>query len=427
MKVAKEKIKDLKYNLAFVVSSDDFEKELETQILDFAQNHKEKGFRKGHVPVDVIKSKYENHFINDVLNSIVNKSVSEYCKDKKITPVSNPKLTVDEFVRGKDIKFSVEFEILPEIKDIDFSKITVTKKIAIATDREVNDSLKNIADSRHTLKDVVEKRVTKNGDVVDINFVGSVDGVEFKGGKADNHMLELGSHSFIDNFEDQLLKKNVGDELDVNVKFPKDYGEASLAGKKAVFKVKINAIKEKIVPEINDEFAKQLNRKDLADLKIYVKELLDKNYETTAKNIMKSDLLEKLGSESFDVPEVLVEQELDYMMYQFKNLDQKAQDKKRDELKKQAVSRVKLGLVLAEIGKKEKLQITEQDIQNAVMQEAMKYPTQAKQIFEYYTKNQNALETLKAGAFEEKVLDFILGKVTVKEKKVDPKDLIEKE
>ena len=425
MKVAKEKIKGLKYNLAFIVSSDDFEKGLESQMIEFAQNHKEKGFRKGHVPVDVIKSKYENHFINDVLNNVVNKSVNEYCVDKKITPIHNPKLTIDEFVRGKDIKFSVEFEVLPEIKDIDFSKITLTKKVAKATDKEVMDSLKNIAESRHTLKDVAEKRQTKNGDVVDINFVGFVDGVEFKGGKADNHMLELGSHSFIDNFEDQLLKHNVGDELEVNVKFPKDYGETSLAGKKALFKVKINAIKEKVVPEVNDDFAKELKKKDLADLKVYIKDLLEKNYETSAKNIMKNDLLEKLGSESIDVPEILVEQELDYMMYQFKNLDEKSQEKKRDELKKQAISRVKLGLILAEVGKREKLQITDADIQNAVMQEAMKYPTQAQQVFEYYTKNQNALETLRAGDFEDKVLDFILSKVTIKEKAVDAKDLKE--
>ncbi len=425
MKVAKEKIKGLKYNLAFVIPSDDFEKSLEAQIIEFAQNHKEKGFRKGHVPVDVIKSKYENHFINDVLNNVVNKSVNEYCVDKKITPIHNPKLTIDEFVRGKDIKFSVEFEVLPEIKDIDFSKITLTKKVATATDKEVMDSLKNIAESRHTLKDVAEKRQTKKGDVVDINFVGFVDGVEFKGGKADNHMLELGSHSFIDNFEDQLLKHNVGDELEVNVKFPKDYGETSLAGKKALFKVKINAIKEKVVPELNDDFAKELKRKDLADLKTYIKELLEKNYETSAKNIMKNDLLEKLGSESIDVPEILVEQELDYMMYQFKNLDKKEQDKKKDELKKQAISRVKLGLILAEVGKREKLQITDADIQNAVMQEAMKYPIQAQQVFEYYTKNQNALETLRAGAFEDKVLDFILSKVSIKEKVVDAKDLKE--
>ena len=295
---------------------------------------------------------------------------------------------------------------------------------------DVDEAIKNIANSRYTFEEITEDRKTKNGDVVDINFVGSVDGVEFEGGKADNYPLELGSGAFIPGFEDQLIGKSKGDDVDVNVEFPKDYGHEKLAGKKALFKVKINTIKEKKVPAIDDKFAVDLKRKDLADLKVYVKELLEQNYETSSKHLMKDEVLDKLAEEKIDVPESLINQEVDFMFAQYKQanpnekMDEKAEAKKKDELRKQATSRVKLGLILADLGKKNEIKIDQNEIQNAIMQEAMRYPNQAQQVFEYYTKNAQATEAIKAGIFEDKVLDVILSKVKVKEKEVSASDLM---
>ncbi len=429
MQPIKEKIKGIKYELSFEISSDDFEKKLTEQLAEFAKNHEEKGFRKGHVPMDVIRSKYENHFIGDVINTLINETLFEYCKSKDINPAAAPNVKVDSFVRKEPLKFSADFEIIPEIKDIDFSKISVEKKVAKATEKEINEAIKNIAESRHTVEEITENRKTKKGDIVDINFVGSVDGKEFEGGKADNYPLELGSGAFIPGFEDQLIGKTKGDDVDVNVEFPKDYGHEALAGKKALFKVKINAIKEKKIPAIDDKFAVDLKRKDLADLKSYVKELLEKNYETSSKNLMKDEILDKLADEKIDVPETLVNQEVEFMFSQYKQtnpnekMDEKAENKKKDELRKQATSRVKLGLILADIGKKENVQIEQNEIQQAIMQEAMRYPAQAQQIFDYYTKNAQATEAIKAGIFEDKVLDLITSKVKVKEKEVSVSDL----
>ena len=224
MQPVKEKIKGIKYSLAFEVESADVEAELEKQLLKFAETHEEKGFRKGHVPLSVIRSKYENHFLNDTLNDTINKCMNEYYKAKNINPAAMPNIKIDNFVRGEKLKFSAEFEIVPEIKPIDFSKITIEKQVAKAGDKEINDSLKNIAESRYTLSEITEDRKTKKGDTVDINFVGSIDGVEFKGGKGDNYPLELGSGTFIPGFEDQLIGHKKGDNIDVNVEFPKDYG-----------------------------------------------------------------------------------------------------------------------------------------------------------------------------------------------------------
>ncbi len=430
MQPTKEKIKGIKYELSFEIPADVFETKLSEQLAEFAKNHEEKGFRKGHVPMDVIRSKYEGHFIGDVINNLINETLVSYCEEKKVNPAVAPQVKVDSFVRNEPLKFSADFEIIPEIKDIDFAKISVEKKVAKAGDKEIDEAIQNIANSRYVFEEIKDNRKTKKGDVVDINFVGSVDGVEFEGGKADNYPLELGSGAFIPGFEDQLIGKSKGDDVDVNVEFPKDYGHEKLAGAKALFKVKINAIKEKKVPAIDDKLAVELKRKDLADLKQYVKELLEKNYETASKNLMKDEVLDKLADEKFDVPESLVNQEVEFMFAQYKQtnpnekMDEKAEAKKKDELKKQATSRVKLGLILADIGKKNEVKIEQNEIQNAIMQEAMRYPNQAQQVFEFYSKNTQALEGIKAGIFEDKVLDVVLSKVKTKEKEVSASDLM---
>ncbi len=423
MQPTKEKVKGIKYELSFEIPTEEFETKLNEQLTEFAKTHKEKGFRPGHVPMEVIKQKYEGHFIGDVINSLINESLSSYCKEHDITPAIQPNIKVDSFVRNEPLKFSADFEILPHIKDIDFSKITLEKKVAHATDKEVNESLENIAKSRYTTEPVSSDRKTKSGDIAVIDFEGFEGGKAFEGGKGENYPLELGSNTFIPGFEDQVIGHSKGDSFDVNVEFPKDYGHAQLAGKPAVFKVKINEIKEKKIPEINDAFAVELQRKDLADLKSYVKELLEQNYETASKNMMKDELLDKLADEKIELPESLINQEVEYMFHQFQHttsekLDEKAEKKKKEELKKQAENRVKLGLIIADIGKKEKVEITQNDIQQAIMAEAMRYPQQAGQIFEYYQKNPSAAEAIRANVFEEKVLDLILSKIKTKEKEV---------
>lgn len=423
MQPTKEKIKGIKYELSFEIPTEEFETKLNEQLTEFAKTHKEKGFRPGHVPMEVIKQKYEGHFIGDVINTLINDTLSSYWKEHDITPATQPNVKVDSFVRNEPLKFSADFEILPAIKDIDFSKITLEKKVAHATDKEINESLENIAKSRYTTEPVSSDRKTKKGDIAVIDFEGFEGGKAFEGGKGENYPLELGSNTFIPGFEDQVIGHAKGDSFDVNVEFPKDYGHEKLAGKPAVFKVKINDIKEKKIPEINDAFAVELKRKDLADLKSYIKELLEQNYETSSKNMMKDELLDKLADEKIELPESLINQEVEYMFHQFQHttsekLDEKAEKKKKEELKKQAEGRVKLGLIIADIGKKEKIEITQNDIQQAIMAEAMRYPQQAGQIFEYYQKNQSAMEAIRANVFEEKVLDLILSKVKTKEKEV---------
>jgi trigger factor len=337
---------------------------------------------------------------------------------------------LDGFVRGQGLKFSCDFEIIPPIPEIDFSRIAVEKPVAKAGDREVDEAIRNIAESRHSTEELKTPRKTRKGDIAVIDFEGFEGGKPFEGGSGSDYPLELGSGSFIPGFEDQLVGRSKGDSLDVGVTFPKDYGHEALAGKKAVFKVAIKNVKEKIVPAIDDAFAKELKREDLADLRRYVKTLLEQNYENSAKSIVKDRLLDELAREKVEVPSSLVEQEVEYMLashsHDHSKMTEKEMAKERDGLRKSAESRVKLGLILADVGRREKIEVSQNDVQQAVMREAVRYPDQSRQVFEYYSKNRGAADALRAGIFEDKVLDFVLSKIRVKEKTVKPDELSKK-
>ena len=431
MSITKEQIKGIKYELSFELTGEDFESRLKGMLEKFASTHKEKGFRQGHVPMDVIRSKYEQHFIGDVMNELIGETMSAYFKDKGINPVASPSISVDSFVRGGAFKFSAQFDILPKIKDIDLSKIMIEKPVAKASDKDVDEAIQNIASSRHSSEEVKENRKAVKGDIAIIDFEGFVDGKAFEGGKGSDHRLELGSGAFIPGFEDKLIGKTKGPH-EINVTFPKDYGHAALAGKQALFKVELKGLRKKIVPEINDEFARELQRESLADLKKYVRELLEKNYMNAAVSVMKDRLLDELTKEKIDLPESLVEREAEYLLgeharHRQTEPDEKEAKKEKEEFRSQAQRRVKLGLIVAHIGTREKIEVSEDDIQQALLKETMRYPSeQASQIFDYYAKNKSAKESLKAGLFEEKVIDFILSKTKVKEKPVSAKELMKR-
>ena len=299
---------------------------------------------------------------------------------------------------------------------------------------EVEKALNYIAQSRRETVKVEEDRAAANGDTVVIDFVGSVDGVEFQGGKGNNYPLELGSNSFIPGFEDQLVGKKAGDKVDVNVTFPENYHAKDLAGKASVFAVEIKELRAAKAVEINDEFAKSLGEENLDKLKAAIAERIKGDYEAASKMKLKRQLLDNLDSEySFDVPAGLVDAEYKSIVDQyeqakkFNQLDESEKAKSEEELlaeyKDIAVRRVKLGLLLSEIGKNAKVTITPDDINKAIMNEAKKYPGQEKAVFDYYLKNKQAIEALKAPVFEEKIVDYVIGQSNVSEKIVSIEEL----
>ncbi|MCT4552069.1 MAG: trigger factor [Alphaproteobacteria bacterium] len=435
MSLSKEKIKGLKYNLSFEVSKELFEEELMKKLTAYQKHADIKGFRKGHVPLDVIRQKYEDSFISETMNEAINTELSSYLKEKNLSPATQPQIEITSFVKDKELKFTAELEVLPEIKDkdIELSKITVEKKVAKVTDQVIETSLKQLAESRTSTAKLEKDRATKKGDVAIIDFEGFIDGEAFPGGKGEKHNLELGSNSFIEGFEDQLIGKNKGDELEVNVTFPKEYHAKEFAGKPAMFKVKIHDIRAKVPVKIDDELAKQVGRKDLEDLKNSIKEMTQDHYESLSKNGMKDLVLDELAKVKITLPESLIEQEFNAMWKPFEQQikedklseenKKKGEKKLKAEQKELAEKRVKLGLLVAEIGKKAEIKVDENDAQQAIMQEAMRFPGQHEQVFKYYNENPQAMQMLRAQLFEAKILDHIVSQVKTKEKEVKPEEL----
>ncbi len=424
----------LAQTLKIKIPAKTFADKMTARLEQIQKEAKIQGFRPGKAPLEMIRQKYENAVKGEVLDDLVNEEVAKELKAKDMRPAMQPKVQMDKFEEGKDITLTVEFEALPKVKVGAFDKIKIDRMSAMAGDKEVQESLDKLAATKKTTEPVADKRATKKGDVVVIDFVGSIDGKEFKGGAGKGYYLDLGSNTFIPGFEDQLIGKNVGDSVDVNVTFPENYHAKELAGKKALFKTDIKELRAWKGPEVNDEFAKQFGLENLTKLKEAIKAELDKEYGRVARMHAKRALLDALAAEyDFDIPEGMVDAEFKGIWAQYEQakknnqLDEDDKKKSEDALKKEykgiAERRVRLGLLLAQIADENKVQVTKEDMQNALMAEARRYPGQEAQVFEYYTKNPQAMDALRAPVFEEKIVDFLLGKIKVTEKPVSVADL----
>ncbi len=435
MKVTEQKAEGLKKKYQVVIEHKDFEEKVEQKLNDVAKNVKLPGFRPGKAPKEMLKQKYRTSVMGEALDEIVRDAADQVVKENKLKLALRPNISITKFDEGKDIEFDIEAEILPEIKVGDFSEIKVEKLMAEVPAEEVEKALQYIVSSRReTAKIEDAAHQAAKGDTLIIDFVGSIDGVEFPGGKGNDYPLELGSGTFIPGFEDQLIGAKAGDKVEVKVKFPEDYHAKELAGKDSVFAVTVKEMREPKAVELNDEFAKSIGEESLDSLKESIKNRIKADYENTSKLKLKRNLLDKLDEAyKFDVPESLVEEEFKSIEAQYKRakelnqLDEHEKNTPEEELmkeyKKIAERRVKLGLLLSEVGAEAKVTVTADDLNKAIMNEAKKYPGQEKAVFDFYLKNAKAVEALRAPVFEEKIIDFVLDKVKVEEKTVSVEEL----
>ncbi|MDR3126239.1 MAG: trigger factor [Rickettsiales bacterium] len=420
----KEKINGANWRASFSVPPEEVEERIAKLLSDFQTRHAERGFRRGRVPMALIRKKYEVSFVQDAVDALLNETFDAYIDEKGVQVAGRPNVSIDKFERPGTLEFSVDFGVIPPVPEIDFSKITIERLKAEAGDREIDEALKNLAESRRSAEPLAAPRKSRKGDMLTIDFTGFIDGEEFEGGKASGHMLELGSGSFIPGFEDKLTGYGIGDDAEVSVTFPKDYGVEKLAGKKALFKVSIKDIREKKVPEINDGFAKELGRESLADLRGYIKELLEGRYAENAKSLARNEVLEALAKTKVDAPDSLVESEVEFMLAGHDHAhDEKTAEKEKKELRPEAERRVRLGLIVADIGKRENVRISPEEVRRGIMAEAMARPAQSQRIIEYYSENPRAEDAVRAGIFEDKTLDLILSRVNSREKKISADEL----
>ncbi len=434
MNIKEVKSEGLSREYEVTISAADFEATVEKKLKEISKNVSMAGFRAGKVPFAMIKQKYQGNAMSEAVDDLLRDGVNEVLKEKKVRPVFTPDVELTKFEEGKDILFKVSMDIMPEIELKDFSAIKIEKPVAEVPAEEVEKALNYMAESRRDSVKVEEDRATVKGDIAVIDFVGSIDGVEFAGGKGEAYPLELGSNSFIPGYEDQLIGKKAGEVVNVKATFPETYHAKDLAGKEALFVTTIKEIRTIKKAEINDEFAKSMGEENLDKLKETVKSRIAQDYDTASKMKAKRALLDALNKAyKFDVPAKLVDMEYDSIVKQYENakknnqLDEDEKSKKEEDLLKEykeiAIRRVKLGLLLAEVGNEAKIEVTQEDINKAIMNEAQRYPMQAKAIFDFYLKNKEAIERLRTSVYEEKVIDYVLSKVETKEKTVSVEDL----
>lgn len=434
MNVKEGKSKGLNKKYTVTLAAADFAAEVSKKLSSIAKTVKFPGFRAGKAPLAMVEQKYRPAVLEEVLDDMVRDAVNKVIEDNKLRPAVTPDVKIEKFEDGKDIEFTVETEVLPEIEPGDFSKISLTKYTAKVPAEEIDKALKYMAESRRDTVKVEKPRAAKKGDIAVIDFDGKIDGKEFHGGKGENYPLELGSNTFIPGFEEQLTGHKPGETVDVKVTFPENYHAKDLAGKEAVFTTAIKELRTYKPAEINDELAKAAGAKDLDDLKKQIEDRILEDYAATARIKLKRDLLDVLDKEyKFDVPQKLVDAEFNAIKQQYdyakahNQLDDS--EKNRDEkdilaeYKDIALRRVKLGLLLSEIGSKAEITLTPDDINKAILNEAKKYPGRERYVLDYYTKNKQAVEALRAPAYEEKIVDHILSKAKVKDSEVTVEEL----
>ncbi len=436
MKFKELKAEGLNREYEVSVSATDVDSRVSKRLEQVGKQVKIPGFRPGKVPARILNERYGQAVMGEILEQLVNENVTKLCEDKDIRPAMQPKIDVKTYDREKGLEFDVKVELLPEVKHIDYTKLSLTKKVVEVSEDEINQSLEKIASSHSSSEALKTKRALKEGDVAVIDFIGRVNGAEFAGGKGNDYSLELGSHAFIPGFEEQVVGHKSGETFDVNVTFPENYGAKELAGKDAVFEVTVKELHKRVAAKVDDELAKKLGLEDLAALKDAVKSQHEKQYESFSRNHIKRDLLDALdGKYTFDLPPSLLQQELDNIVAQWKqqkenqpeHLGEDA-DKTEEEIIKEykpiAERRVRLGLVLTDLGRKENIQVTDEDRRQAIFKEAQRYPGQEQQVFEFFQKNPQALNSLEAPILEEHVVDLIIGKSKVTEKTVSAEELM---
>lgn len=441
MQVTETISKGLKRGYTVIISADDIDAKIDAEIKKIQGQIKMPGFRPGKAPLSLLKKLHGKNLMGQVLEETIKTTSEEALTENKIRPAMQPKIEVISFNEGSDLEYSIEVEITPEFDIPDLSKLKLERWVVEASDEQVTEAVTKVASQQKNFKKAAKTYKAQNGDAVLMDFLGKVDGEAFDGGTAEGHQLELGSNSFIPGFEVQLIGVKAGDEKNVSVTFPENYQAENLAGKDAVFEVKIHEVQKPADVEINDDMAKKFGLEGLDAMKELVKQQVEKENKGLARTKLKRALLDLLADEvSFDVPESMVEMEFDQIWQQLKmdlhrealeeNPEAKPEDigEPDDDIKAEyqniAVRRVRLGLLLSEIGQKNEVVVSQEEVTGQISMEARRYPGQEKEVFEFYQKNPQAMAQMRAPLFEEKVVDFILELADVKDKQVTSEELV---
>ncbi|KCZ94591.1 trigger factor [Hyphomonas johnsonii] len=443
MEVTQTKAEGLSRTFEVKVSATELKAKLDARIEEIRPQMKLKGFRPGKVPAAHVRKMFGRDLMGELVNKLVDETNQKALEENELRPAGQPNVhletDIESIVKGEaDLSYHMHVDVMPEFTPVNIEEIEVTRPVAEIEDAQVEDALARIAEQNLKYEPRGKTAKAKDGDAVVVDFVGKVDGVPFEGGAAEQQSIVLGSNRFIPGFEEQLVGVKTGEEKELVVTFPEDYPSADLAGKEAVFDVTVHEVRAPKTPEIDDEFAKGLGLDDLEQLNGLVRDQLKAEFASASRAKAKRDLLDKLDdAHDFDLPPNMVEQEFGQIWQQLQTeMDAgrvsdedkaKSEDELKDEYRKISERRVRLGLVLAEIGRTADVRITEQEVNQALIAEARQYPGQERQVVEFFQKNPEALAQLRAPIYEEKVVDYILGIAKVTDKTVSREELLKED
>ena len=423
----------LKRGYSITVTAAELDAKVNEKLVDAAPDIEMKGFRKGKVPMALLKKQYGQRVLGEAMQESIDGAMNDHFEASGDRPAIQPqvKMTNEDWKEGDDVNVEMSYEALPTIPDVDLKSISLERMVVKADDDSINEAMANLAETAQDFKDRRKGSKAKDGDQVVLDFLGKVDGEAFDGGAAEDYPLVLGSNSFIPGFEEQLVGVKVEEEKDVIVTFPDDYQAENLAGKEAVFSCTIKAVKEPKAAELNDELAKKFGAEDLEALKGQVSERLEAEYVGAARAVTKRKLLDALDNlVKFDLPPSLVEAEAKQIAHQlWHDENPEVHDHNHDEVEateehnKLAIRRVRLGLLLAELGQRAEVEVTDAEMTQAIMNQARQYPGQERQFFEFIQQNAEMQQQLRAPIYEDKVVDYVFELATVAETEVSKDDL----
>lgn len=435
MQVTETKNEGLSREFTVRIEAKDISEKVDARLGELGRDLTLPGFRPGKAPISLLQKRYGKAVMGEVLEAAVSDSSSQAIAERGLTPAMQPRIEITSFDEGKDLEYTLQVELMPEFEPADFSSVKLERLTVKVADKEVDDALARIADQNRRTEPVAKPRKAKTGDTVVIDFVGRSGGEEFPGGAGKDFHLELGSGRFIPGFEDQLIGAKPGDTVNVNVTFPDDYSSPELAGKDAEFEVTVRELREYVASAIDDAMASGMGFENLEALRNAVRENIEREYAGMSRTALKRQLLDKLAElHDFEVPVGMVDAEFEAIWEQFEQarqqgqIDEEDQDKSDEELKDEyraiAERRVRLGLLLSEVGRRNNVEIGQEEVNRAILAEAQRYPGHQEAVIQHFRNDPRAQAELRAPLFENKVTDFILEMVTVTDRSGTMDDLL---
>ena len=439
MQIDQLKEDGLRREFNVIFAADEVEAKINERLSEVGQKIRMPGFRPGKAPLSLLKKLHGKAVLGEVLDQLVQEGSNAVITEKDLRPALRPNVEILSFDDGASLEFRLDVEILPEVQAPDFTKIKLERLVVTPDDDEVEKALERLTAQHKRFEDAAADHKAANGEVVVIDFEGKIDSKTFEGGTSEGHQLELGSGAFIPGFEEQLLGLKAGDKRVVKVEFPSDYHSADLAGKAAQFDVTVKSVKIPVKAGIDDALAQELGLADLNALKETVRKQASQDNEGMSRAILKRRLLDALAETvDFEIPKGMVEIEYKQIWQQIKldvvnsgeadadamkDLEEPEDEKERAEFRSIAERRVRLGLLLSEVGTQNDVKVTSEEVNRRLVAEAQRFPGQEKDVFAYYKNDENAMATIRAPIFEDKVCDLILDAAAVTDKLVSRAEL----